>query len=42
MTNLKKSKPIVNIGVDVGKWFLDIYLYEKQCHFQVEKYPRGN
>jgi len=41
MTNLKKSKTNVNVGIDVGKWFLDVYLYEKDLHWQVENSPEG-
>ncbi|MCH2356082.1 MAG: IS110 family transposase [Pseudomonadales bacterium] len=41
MTNPKKSKSIVNVGVDVGKWFLDVCLYEKDLHWQVENTPEG-
>ncbi|VAW53262.1 hypothetical protein MNBD_GAMMA05-1161 [hydrothermal vent metagenome] len=35
MANLTKSKSVVNVGVDVGKQHLDIYLHEKQLHWQV-------
>ena len=41
MTNLKISKSKVNVGVDVGKWFLDVCLYEKDLHWQVENTPEG-
>lgn len=41
MTNLKKSKLIINVGVDVGKWFLDIYIHEKKLYWQVENTPAG-
>ena len=41
MTNLKKSKSIINVGVDVGKWFLDIYIHEKKLYWQVENTPAG-
>ena len=41
MTNLKKSKWIINVGVDVGKWFLDIYIHEKKLYWQVENTPEG-
>lgn len=34
MTNLNKSKSVVNVGVDVGKASLDIYIYEKAIHWQ--------
>lgn len=32
---------MVNVGVDVGKWFLDICLYEKDLHWQVENTQAG-
>jgi transposase len=35
MTNLKKSKSSVHVGVDVGKQYLDIAIYEKSLHWQV-------
>lgn len=41
MTNLTKSKTIVNVGVDVGKSALDIYIYEKQLHWQEENTAEG-
>ena len=41
MTNLKKSKSNVNVGVDVGKWFLDVCIYERDLHWQVENTPEG-
>ncbi len=41
MTNLKKSKSVVNVGVDVGKSALDIYIYEKQLHWQEENTSEG-
>ena len=41
MTNPKKSRTIVNVGVDVGKWFLDVHLYEKDLYFQVENTSEG-
>ncbi len=31
----------MNVGVDVGKWFLDVHLYEKDLYFQVENSPDG-
>ena len=34
MTNLKKSKTEVNVGVDVSKATLDIYIHEKGMHWQ--------
>jgi len=36
MANLKKSKSIINVGVDVGKHFLDICIHEKQLYWQEE------
>lgn len=41
MTNIKKSKTTINVGVDVGKAFLDVYLHEKQIHFQEENNADG-
>jgi len=34
MTNLKQSKSNVNVGVDVGKYELDVCIYEKQLHWR--------
>jgi transposase len=41
MANLTKSKSVVNVGVDVGKQYLDIYLHEKQLHWQVSNTEEG-
>ena len=41
MTNLRKRKSRVNVGVDVGKWMLDIHIYEKNLHWQEENSPEG-
>jgi len=41
MTNLKKSKTVVNVGVDVGKQALDVYIYEKELHWQDENNAEG-
>jgi transposase len=41
MTNLNKRKSRVNVGVDVGKWILDIHIYEKELHWQEENSPDG-
>ena len=41
MTNLKKRKFAVNVGVDVGKWVLDVCIYEKDIHWQDENTPDG-
>ena len=41
MTNLKKRKSAVNVGVDVGKWVLDVCIYEKDIHWQDENTPDG-
>jgi len=41
MTNRKKSKTIINVGVDVGKQFLDVWIYEKSLHFQEENNTSG-
>ena len=41
MTNLNKSKSVVNVGVDVGKFYLDVYIYEKAVYFQEENNEKG-
>ena len=41
MTNLKKSKTRINVGVDIGKAFLDIYIHEKEIHWQEENNEAG-
>lgn len=41
MTNLKKSKTRINVGVDVGKANLDIYIHEKEMHWQEENSEAG-
>jgi len=41
MTNLNKSKSVVNVGVDVGKAFLDIYIYENGIYWQEENNTKG-
>lgn len=41
MTNRKKSKTVVNVGVDVGKQYLDIYIYEKSLHWQEDNTSQG-
>lgn len=41
MTIHKKSRSIINVGVDVGKWNLDVHLYERDLYFQVENTPEG-
>jgi len=34
MTNLIKSKSVVNVGIDIGKESLDVYIHEKSIHWQ--------
>jgi transposase len=41
MANLTQSKSSVNVGVDVGKSFLDVYIHEKQIYFQAENTTKG-
>jgi len=41
MTNHTKSKSIINVGIDVGKHFLDICIHEKQIHWQEENSTKG-
>jgi len=35
------SKSVVNVGVDVGKAFLDVYIYEKSLYWQDENTVEG-
>ena len=41
MTNLKKSESVVNVGIDVGKFVLDVCIYEKQIHWRDENTEDG-
>lgn len=41
MTNPIKSKSEINVGIDVGKWSLDIYIHEKDIHWQEENTLEG-
>lgn len=41
MTKRKLSKSIIHVGVDVGKWFLDVWIHEKRLHFQVANTQAG-
>ena len=41
MTNLIKSKSVVNVGVDVGKDKLDICIHEKALHWQEDNTVEG-
>lgn len=41
MANLKASKTSINVGVDVGKTFLHVYLYEKSIFFEVPNNGEG-
>ncbi|MFC1665149.1 IS110 family transposase [Pseudomonadota bacterium] len=41
MTNRTKSKSKVNVGVDIGKQFLDVCIHENQSHWQEENSPQG-
>ena len=41
MANLIKSKTVVNIGVDVGKQYLDVCIHEKDLHWQEENNDAG-
>ena len=41
MANLRKSKSVVNIGVDVGKHNLDICIHEKQLYWQEANTAEG-
>lgn len=41
MTNRKKSKTIINVGIDVGKQYLDVWIYEKSLYWQEENSDLG-
>ena len=41
MANLKQSKTSINVGVDVGKSFLDVYIHEKAVYFREENSSVG-
>lgn len=41
MTSNKKVSKEVNVGVDVGKAQLDIYIFERDVYFTVENNPKG-
>lgn len=41
MANLIKSKTVVNVGVDVGKQYLDVCIHEKDLHWQEENNDVG-
>ncbi len=41
MANLKKSKSVVNVGVDVGKYTLDVCIHEKQLCWQEDNTFEG-
>ena len=41
MTNLKQSKSVVNVGVDVGKFELDVCIHEKKLHWRDENSAEG-
>ena len=39
ITNSSANSGNKNVGIDVGKSFLDIYIYEKDLHWQIENKP---
>lgn len=41
MTNTKTRKAVVNVGVDVGKASLDIFIHEKGLHWQEDNTEAG-
>lgn len=41
MTNLTKRKTIVTVGIDVGKYSLDVCIYETNNHWQEENTAEG-
>jgi transposase len=41
MANLTKSKTVVNVGVDVGKHFLDVCIHEKELYWREDNTIAG-
>jgi len=41
MANLTKSKTVVNVGVDVGKQYLDVCIYEKNLYWREDNTVAG-
>jgi transposase len=41
MTNIKTRKTVVNVGVDVGKTSLDVFIYEKGLHWREDNTEQG-
>ena len=41
MTISKMSKTVVNVGIDVGKAFLDVHIHEKALHWQENNTVEG-
>ena len=41
MANLTKSKTVVNVGVDVGKYYLDVCIHEKDIYWREENTAAG-
>lgn len=41
MTNCKVRKSVINVGVDVGKASLDVYIFEKALHWQEDNTTAG-
>jgi transposase len=41
MTNSRKRVTGIHVGVDVGKFTLDIHIYERNLHWQVDNTPDG-
>ncbi len=41
MTNQEMNKSVVNVGVDVGKAYLDIYILEASLRWQEKNISEG-
>jgi len=41
MANLKKSKTVVNVGVDIGKQYLDVCIHEKGIYWREDNTTAG-
>ena len=41
MANLKQSKTTINVGIDVGKIYLDVHIHEKNVFFRDKNNSEG-
>ena len=41
MNTMKTNSKKVNVGIDVGKSQLDVFIHEREIHFSVDNTPSG-